>query len=131
VSSPVCCLLSACCISCLLLAPFPVCCRLHSCLLLAALLRPQPLDPSCYLRQTNSSLTTARPQIEFKGADLKFITLFTGANGPGIIADTDGQGTQFTMSNADCFWSSVYLESLMVMLIIPVRDFFDRFHYNH
>ena len=69
-------------------------------------------------------------QIEFKGADLKFTTLFTGANGPGIIADTDGQGTQFTMSNADCFWSSVYLESLMVMLIIPVRDFFDRFHYN-
>merc|ERR1711966_287713 len=58
--------------------------------------------------------------IEFKGADLKFITIFTGSNGPGIIADTDGQGTQFTMSNADCFWSSVYLESLMVMLIIPI-----------
>lgn len=58
--------------------------------------------------------------IEFKGADLKFISLFTGSNGPGIIADTDGQGGSFTMANVDCFWSSVYLESLMVMLIIPI-----------
>jgi len=55
-----------------------------------------------------------------KDATLKFATMFTGSQGPGAIMGGLGAPNEFTMDNASCFWSTTYLTSLMILIIIPI-----------